>query len=250
MKKLRAIIIDDQQYEIDRIETIAKEIELMTIVKTYTNPKRASNELEGIDLILLDMEMPELNGIQFLDIIQTMKVRPMVIAISGFPEYALPGYDYELSDFVPKPADFRRLRKAVQRVYDKVFSPPISSAPPLVSINIERSQVLIREDEIVYVEGAGNFIKIYMIDDSKPYMPFEKLSSFYERLSGSLLQVHRSYLVGIKHIKGYKRNRIEVSKPKSKKEAHSGEYTNIPLGDEFRNDFFARINGKNKSQAT
>lgn len=229
MRKLRTIIVDDEQPAIDAIEQIVKDWSMIEVVKTYTDPVKALFELNNIDLVLLDMVMPnKLHGTEFLTQLQTKNTRPKVITISAYPEYAVSGYDYGIVGYVTKPVVSTKLLAAVQRAYDLIVDKTPAS---LIKVRYDGADVLLRLSEIMYVQGAGNFIEIHT--PNKMYLVEGSISDFCERLPENLFaRCHRSFIVGLSHIHAFLKGDIIIMNGKTKIE--------IAMSDTYRETVMKR----------
>src|SRR5580692_6146761 len=163
MKKLRTIIIDDEPVARKILREFTAKIHFLELQGQFENAAkaRAFLEIHDTDLILLDIEMPELSGIEFL---QGMEVRPLVILTTAFPQYALAGYELDIIDYLLKPFAFNRFQKAVQKAkdyYQMKNVATVTSQPSYIFIRSEKRIEKIELSNILYAESLGNYVSIY-----------------------------------------------------------------------------------------
>ncbi len=208
------LIIDDEYIAHDIIKGYCDLLPNMTLKKHCYDALEAYEYLNSntVDLIFLDLNMPKLKGFDFL---KTLPNPPKVIVTTAYQEYALEGYELNISDYLLKPFSFERFLKAVNKA---VSAAPIvkvqtsegtanSSKTIFLRSNKKHTQVEI--DTIQYIEAAGNYTKVVTIDETITIR--EKVSDIIELLpKAEFLQVHKSFAVAIKHIKNIEGNRILI----------------------------------------
>ena len=172
MKKLRTIIIDDEPVARKILREFTAKIQFLELQGQFENAAKARAFLEAhdTDLILLDIEMPELSGIEFL---QGMEIRPLVILTTAFPQYALAGYELDIIDYLLKPFAFNRFQKAVQKAWEfrqmKEAARP-GAADTFIFVRSDRRIEKIELKEILYIESLGNYAGIYT--ETKKFMAY------------------------------------------------------------------------------
>jgi DNA-binding LytR/AlgR family response regulator len=181
--------------------------------------------------------MPKLSGVQLAESIASM---PMIIFTTAFDKYAAESYDLDAIDYLLKPFTFDRFLKAVNKAYTFYSNRRNKSESTIdenqtnqfIFVSSEYSSVKINLDEIRYIEGLKDYVKIYA--GPKPILTLQSLKSFQKKLpENKFLRVHRSYIVSIKKIESIQRNRIVI-----------GEKL-IPIGDTYKRDFYRKIDEHN-----
>jgi two-component system, LytTR family, response regulator len=236
---IRCLLIDDEQHALDILTDYASKVENLELVKATTNAVEAFQivQKEAIDLVFLDVQMPEITGIQFLKLLGG---RCKVILCTAYPEYALEGYDLDVVDYLLKPARFDRFLKAVQKAQNLIEAegsdkPTVASVSPddYIFVKTENKGKLVKVvlGEIRYVEGLGNYLSIYT--DTQRIVTLVTMKELEERLPKSLFtRVHKSYIVANAKIQGIDGNQIMVAEGR------------IPLGDTYREGFFKNLQEK------
>ncbi len=225
---MNCIAVDDDLISLKVLEGLILKTEGLNLVSTCTNPVEASNILrnESIDLIFLDVEMPDMSG---LELIETLNVHPQIIVVSSKQKYALDSYDYDVTDFLLKPVEsYSRFLKAVQKAF-KQHDKDNKDETEHVFIKVDSLLLNFNYKEILWVEAYGDYIKIHT--DSKVYTVYSTLKMFEKKLpSNDFIRVHRSYIVRIDKIKNVDQNNLQI-KDKI-----------IPISNSYRNDFLKKLN--------
>jgi len=222
---IKYLIIDDEYIAHDIIEGYCNLLPNLKLMKSCYDGLEAFEYLNKneVDLIFLDLNMPKLKGFAFL---KTIKNPPKVIVTTAYKEFALEGYELNISDYLLKPFGFERFLKAI----NKTFSFPVSQQSVLSQENIISKRVFLRTnkkyiqvyiDTILFIEASGNYTKV--ITKKETITIREKISSVLELLpKKDFLQVHKSFAVAPKHIKSIEGNRIFISE------------SSIPIGKLFK----------------
>ncbi|MFB0938902.1 MAG: LytTR family DNA-binding domain-containing protein [Urechidicola sp.] len=211
---VRYLIIDDEHIAHDIIKNYCDMLPNMKLMKHCYDAIEALDYLRtnSIDLIFLDLNMPKLKGFDFL---KTLPNKPKVIVTTAYKEYALEGYELEITDYLLKPFSFERFLKAVNKAIHIKENNPITAQPDqntlsehiFLSSNKKHFQVKI--SDILYIEAAGNYSKVVLKNDS--ILVRDKISSLLEKISTEkFIQVHKSFIVAIEHINSLEGNRILI----------------------------------------
>ena len=174
-----------------------EKIENLEVEATFESGIEAINWLKknDTDLVLLDIEMPDLSG---MELVKTIDNLPQIIFITGHTEYALEAFEYHVTDFVPKPVTYARLMKAVDRAAE-LNDNVKSSTPEELFVRVDSKYVRIQLDDILFVESLGDYVKF--ITDKKTYIVHSTLKNIDDKLkSDHFIKVHRSYIVNITKI--------------------------------------------------
>jgi len=205
---LRCLIVDDEPLAHGVIEEYAKDIPFINIIGHCYRATAALDFLskQPVDLIFLDIRMPKLNGLDFLKILPH---KPLVIITSAYEEYALPGFDLAVCDYLLKPFRLDRFIKAVNRALElhnlqkqTVIPIEIEKNPAknneLISIKVDKKHILIKTNEIQYLESLGNYVKVWK--DRIFFLTPRTLVSFEDQLSTNFIRIHKSYILNKKYV--------------------------------------------------
>ncbi|MFC1636255.1 LytR/AlgR family response regulator transcription factor [Planctomycetota bacterium] len=230
-KKIKCIVVDDEPLARKVLKKYIDKVPSLEFVKQCGNAMEAAACLHefSVDLMFLDMKMPEMTG---MDFIKTLSAPPKVIVTTAYSEYALEGYEHAVIDYLLKPISFERFLKAVNRVQETVQSRGGVHGTPrgdayrkddfifLWSNKIEHK---VKYAAIRYVKGYGNSVEVHMDDEMIPV--WETMTTVEESLPKSaFLRVHKSFIVAIDKIDKIERNTIRMGEAE------------IPIGKHYKKD--------------
>ncbi|MDP9048491.1 MAG: LytTR family DNA-binding domain-containing protein [Bacteroidota bacterium] len=243
---IRCLIVDDEPLALHILEDYMSKIPFLQLVRSTTNPIEALTLVQegNVDLVFLDVQMPELTGIQFLKIANG---KAKVILTTAYPQYALEGYELDVIDYLLKPIAFDRFFKSVQKAQG-VLQPQAASSPaPVQAIQIQQQQDFLSDfifvktehkiqkvylNDILFIEGLKDYISIFT--SSERIITLQNMKKMEDALPEKhFIRVHKSYIVSINKIDSIERSRICI-----------GDKI-IPVGDTYREEFFKVIDGKN-----
>lgn len=229
MAMMKCIIIDDEPVAVDILADYVQRIPFLELSGTYRNAFRALEflKMESTDIIFLDIDMPDLSGIQFLKVLDR---KPMVVFTTAHSEYALESYDYEAVDYLLKPIEFERFLKAARRALSRFESDVGMSGSRDDSIMIKSGTDFHRVvvDEILYIKAAGNYV-IFVTEDDE-IMALMTMTEALTIMTGHrFYRVHRSYLIHFQNVDKIERDRVVI------------RGRGIPIGESYRESFFRSI---------
>lgn len=242
--KLTCIAVDDEPLALEIITDYISKIPYLELKESFDNAFSVLEYLkkESIDLLFLDIHMESFSGIQ---LVKALSHKPEVIFTTAFGHHAVEGFELEAADYLMKPISFERFVKAVDRVYHRryhVQDAPAPSSEPIVSpssdfifIKTENRLQKILLQDILYVEGQGDYLRIFT--HHQKIMTLQNFKTLENSLpQQNFCRVHKSYLVALDKIDHISRNRIFI-----------GEKT-IPVGDSYKTQLYEKINiqGSNK----
>ncbi|MCZ2082678.1 MAG: LytTR family DNA-binding domain-containing protein [Flavobacteriales bacterium] len=212
MKKINCIIIDDEPLGRDVVESFAKEVSYLNIVGIFEDPVKALSFIEEnpVDLIFSDIEMPNINGLDFL---RTLEDSPVFIFITAYREFALDGFETGATDYLVKPVRFDRFLKAVQKAKNHINLKRNSSASQdrneKIFIKSEGKIIKILLTEIIYIEAQGDYLKVNTI--SGTYSTQMTLTSMEEVLQHKgFFRIHRSFILNLDFLRSIQGNMVEL----------------------------------------
>jgi DNA-binding LytR/AlgR family response regulator len=226
-KQIRCLIIDDEPPAREIIRRYLEQVPSLQLAGECANAMQAFALLrqQPVDLMFLDIRMPQLNGNEFL---KTLKNPPKVIFTTAFPEYALEGYELDVLDYLVKPIQFERFLKAVNKIYQPVPSrqePTIDEkkTESFVYFRADRKMIKVMLQDIFYFESMKDYVKIFTANGM--IITKQSISSVEAMLpEKDFIRSHRSYIVSARHIKSFTSELIEINN------------TEIPIGKLFRNE--------------
>jgi len=213
---IRCLVVDDERLARELLEDNIRLIPFLELAGSCKNAREAMEILraEEIDLIFLDIQMQGISGIQLLQsgLIQV----PMVIMVTAYENYAIEAFDLNVLDYLLKPVPFERFLKAVSKArgqYELRQKPVVANPQEkqYVFVNSEYALIRIDIDQITYIEGLKDYIKIYQTGKDRPVIPRMSLHYMEEKLpAAKFLRVHRSYIVSLDKILSVRKNRLQV----------------------------------------
>lgn len=234
---IRCIVIDDKPLAIDILNDYVSKIPDLSLVFSSTNPLEALEYVmkNEVGLVFLDIQMPQLNGVQFMKIVQG---KCKVILTTAYAEYALDGFEHDAIDYLLKPISFERFYKAVQKAIHYFSAleakPQIITEPTTTKeaefIFVKNEYKLTKVDiaDILYIEGMQNYVAIHT--KKEKIISLQNIKKTEEQLPrNQFARVHKSYLVALNKINNIERSRIYI------------ESYVIPLGDFYKEAFYKMI---------
>ncbi|WP_149240878.1 LytR/AlgR family response regulator transcription factor [Dyadobacter sp. 32] len=236
--KLRCLIVDDEQAALNVLTNYISKTPFLELCGAYLDPIAALDVIykEDVDILFLDIHMPEISGLEF---IKLLRGRTKVILTTAYSQYALDGYQLNVVDYLLKPVPFDRFLQAVQKVKDLItvkYQPetPSNTQQPAqiiptqdhVFVKVDGKIVKVRFEEILYIEGLGNYVSIYT-----PASRLVTLSTMKEvedyLPENDFIRVHRSHIIALGKVEYIEGNQIFLANG-----------TAIPLGETYRERFF------------
>ncbi|MCZ8069834.1 MAG: response regulator transcription factor [Cytophagales bacterium] len=208
--KFKYVIVDDEPYARKLIYSHTSKIEGLELVAECSNAIEANNYLQkhAIDLLFLDIQMPEMTGLQLMD---TLRRPPAVIITTAHRDFAPEAFTIDAIDYLLKPIAFERLLKAVNKFFNSRQSQasPVSLADEFIYVKADRKMNKILVSDILYVESLDDYVKIHQLNSV--LIVKENISQLEEKLSKYLfVRIHRSFLVSSKVIKSISSEGVEV----------------------------------------
>jgi DNA-binding LytR/AlgR family response regulator len=226
---INAIAIDDEPLALTVIQSLCDKSGIINLFKTFTQPNEALNYLRkgSADLIFCDMQMPAMTGIS---LVKSLEKNTMVIFTTAFSEYAAVSYELNAIDYLLKPINQKRFIQAITKAQDyfDYISKKDRNADKSIFIRADFSLVKIPLDDILYIEGLADYLKIY-IRDRKTIIARMTMKDMMEKLpSADFIRVHRSYILPFRRIEAVRGTTIII-----------GEME-FPIGRTYTTEFFSR----------
>ncbi|WAC14885.1 LytR/AlgR family response regulator transcription factor [Dyadobacter pollutisoli] len=235
MTKIQCLVVDDERLALEVMEANIERVPFLHLAQLCATPMQALDFLSrnSVDVLFLDIEMPGLNGLQFL---QTLKNPPLVILTTAYPQFAVDAFELNVVDYLLKPIPFNRFLAAVQKVQAQWSETRLrkdgpNEAKPLdghIFIKSGSKTVRIDLQEILFIEGKKEYIMIHTRQSQITTQA--SLSSLMEKLpANQFVRIHRSFIIALAKIESIERNRVLIDK------------TEIPIGEFYREDLLKRI---------
>jgi DNA-binding LytR/AlgR family response regulator len=239
---IRCLAIDDEMLALDLIEDNIKKVPFLDLVQKCRSAMEAMEVMRNqqIDLLFLDIQMPDISGIQ---LIKSLHHKPMVIFTTAFSKYATEGYDLDVVDYLLKPYSFERFLKAVHKVQEYLDLRDRAAGQPnaremvgsdgFLFVKADYKLYKINLKDILYVEGLKDYVKIYISE--KPIVTQMSMKALEEKLpSRDFIRVHRSFIVAFNKIDFIQKQMLTIGKKE------------IPISEHYRDQLFKIINHEKK----
>ncbi len=231
---IRCIIVDDEPLALDILENYIQRVPHLNLVKRCKNALEAYDFLqrESVDLIFLDIHMPELTGIDFL---KSLSSRPLVIFTTAYSNYAMEGFNLDVLDYLLKPIAFDRFLKAVDKASRLLLSEAEEATElrqeakeDFLFVKSEGKMVRVRFEDVLFVEGMKDYVQIQMTDQR--LIVHQTMKNMERALPADrFLRIHKSYLVAVGKIESLDGNLVEVGRHK------------LSVGASYRDELLAHI---------
>ncbi len=238
---MKCIAIDDEPLALEVIERFSSKVAGIELIRTFQNPVEAVEFIqnEPIDLIFLDIQMPDLTGIQFLQSIQT---KPLVIFTTAYSQYAIESYELDAVDYLLKPILFDRFLKAVSKA-QKIFKAGNQTAAPngipemsgddFLFIKSDTRFFKVNFEDILYIEGMRDYIAVHT--PNQRILTLMSMTKMLDKLpEADFMRVHKSFIIGLQHINLIQNNRVTINEKE------------IPISNSYKEDFLGFVEGRTR----
>lgn len=211
MAKISVLIVDDEPLAHDIILEHMKHIPELTLAKQCYSAKEAEMYLTNnkVDILLLDINMPEMTGLEFL---KALSSQPATIITSAYRQYAIEGFDLNVVDYLLKPFGLNRFRQAVNKALFMVGAKaPLANMKEQFFIKVDHKQVAIKLSELLYLEAYGNYVKVRT--KQSEYLTASTLTTLANKLfqmGGPFFRVHKSFVINTDLVTAFCTNEIEL----------------------------------------
>jgi DNA-binding LytR/AlgR family response regulator len=235
---ISCLIVEDEPLARNLLTEYVRKVPYLNLVKACSGALEAMDVLRttSVDLLFLDVQMPELTGISFL---KSLQKKPLVILTTAYSEYALEGYELDITDYLLKPITFERFLKAVDKVSQRMSGgvvptekPAGETLPsPFIFVKDGTKLVKIRWDDILYVEGLKDYVTIHT--KAQKVISLQRLKVLEEQLpSDKFIRVHNSFIVALDAIDSVHKDKIQIGNAL------------VPVGDTYKKAFRDFIEGR------
>jgi len=230
MKKYKCFIVDDEPLALNVIEQHLSKFSEFEVCGKSTDPVEALIQIKRLqpDLLFLDIEMPEITG---LDLIASIQHKPEIIITTAYREYAVEGFDLNVLDYLVKPIPFKRFIQAIDKFLEQKLphtAAPIPDDAAYIFVKADRKTIKIALDDILYVEGVKDYVKIVL--PAQKIITKISIGNFFKTLPGDrFIQVHKSFVVAKHKISAFTAHDVEIGD------------LEIPIGRAYKEDFLRAV---------
>jgi DNA-binding LytR/AlgR family response regulator len=238
---MKCIIIDDEPLAVDLLQDFVQKVDFLELVNSFNNALDAISFINqsNVDLVFLDIEMPQFTGIDFMNAIEK---KPLIIFTTAYSNYAVDGFNFGAVDYLIKPIPFHRFLKAVVRAQSSFNPNHLAQNQPLTPqlahedennflfVRAEYENIKINYADILFIEGLKDYVKFYT-HDGKYVLTLMSLIKLENMLiNKGFSRIHRSYIVNLTHIKSIQKNKVLIIDKR------------LPISESYKVDFFKKIN--------
>ena len=233
---IRCLAIDDEPLALQQLVTYIGKVPFLELAAQCHSALEAKTFLEQdtVDAIFCDINMPDLNG---MDFIKSLAVPPLVVFTTAYSEYAVEGFRVNAVDYLLKPFGLQDFQRAANRLKERLEMKneryDNSQADNSLFLKTEYRMVKISIQDIRYVEAMSEYLKVYLDSEKKPIVTLLSMKKMEERLPDNFMRIHRSYIVNLSKIQEVNKNRIIID-----------DDTYLPIGDLYKDTFQAYLDTK------
>jgi DNA-binding LytR/AlgR family response regulator len=233
---MNCIIIDDEPLALELLaDNIAKvdNLQLVASCKSATQAMLVMQE-QQVDLIFCDIQMPGISGLQF---VKSLTQKPLIIFVTAYDQFALDGFELDVVDYLLKPVALERFLKACNKattLFEQSKRQPESAdkSRKYIFLYADYNLIKVNHDDITYIEGLKDYVKIYLANGNKPLISRITIKSLEGQLpADKFYRVHKSYIVNLEHVHSIRKGRIKIAD------------VEIPFSDSFK-EVITRMTGK------
>ena len=225
--KLKCAVVDDEPLALELISSYVKRTPFLELVGEFNNSLEVLDSSQIFDLIFLDIQMPDLNGLELGKFLNQKEISPKIIFTTAFNNYAIEGYKINAINYLLKPISYEEFLESAQKAYN-LISNANKTNNSAKSIYVKSDYKLVKVDisKIEYIEGLKDYIKIYIAGAQQPILTLMSLKEMEEKLfEHNFLRIHRSFIINMNEIKYIEKSRITLNNGKV-----------IPIGDSYKNN--------------
>jgi len=241
MAKIKTLLVDDEYLALQLLEGFSNKVPELEIIDKVKSPMAALDILNhnAIDLLFLDIQMPMLNGIEF---VKSLTNPPAIIFITAYRDYAVESYELDVVDYLLKPITFNRFFKAInkfqsrqplQEKKQKPSSANETNEESAIYVNSNRKYIKVAFSEVLFIESLKDYVRINTT--GKNIVTKDKISLFEQKLPGYFLRIHRSFIVNTKKVTAFTVHDVEI------------EDQEIPIGISYRKEVLAFLKQTNRT---
>ena len=229
---IRCLAIDDEPLALQQLTTYIQKVPFLELAAQCQSALEARKFLEQdtVDAIFCDINMPDLNG---MDFIKSLQAPPLIVFTTAYSEYAVEGFKVNAVDYLLKPFGLDDFRRAANRIKERQESvstniqhPTPNTQPATLFVKTDYRMVKINIPDIRYIEGMSEYLKIYLEGEDKPIITLLSMKKIESRLPENFMRIHRSYIVNLHKIQEVNKNRIIMDAE-----------TFLPIGDIYKESF-------------
>lgn len=233
---IRCLAIDDEPLALQQLVAYISKVPFLELAAQCQSALEAQSFLENdtVDAIFCDINMPDLNG---MDFVKSLAVPPLVVFTTAYSEYAVEGFRVNAVDYLLKPFGLQDFQRAANRLRERLGStssvdqPVVSESDDTLFLKTDYRIVKVNIPDIRYVEGMSEYLKVWIEGEAKPIITLLSMKKIEERLPDYFMRIHRSYIINLNKIQEVNKNRVIMDQD-----------TYLPIGDLYKDSFQTYLN--------
>ena len=234
---IRCLAIDDEPLALGQLVAYINKVPFLELAAQCQSALEARNFLENdtVDAIFCDINMPDLNGMEF---VKSLAVPPLIVFTTAYSEYAVEGFKINAVDYLLKPFGLQDLQRAANRIKDRLTESVAATKPATDStdslfLKTDYRIVKVNIPDIRYVEAMSEYLKVWIEGEAKPIITLLSMKKMQEHLPNNFMRIHRSYIINLNKIQEVNKNRVIMDSD-----------TYLPIGDLYKDAFQAYLDTK------
>jgi len=227
-RRIKVLAVDDEPLALQQLAIYIGKIPFLQLVAECQSALEAREVLqqEVVDAIFCDINMPDLNG---MDFVRQLTVRPLIVFTTAYSEYAVEGYKVDAVDYLLKPFGLADFQRAALKLKERVEAHPAMHTPDsddTIFVKTDYRVVRLSINDIRYVEGMSEYLRIHLVSQPKPIVTLLSMKKMEEFLPATFMRIHRSFIVNLERIQEVNKNRVLLD-----------DETSLPIGDNYKEAF-------------
>ena len=234
---IRCLAIDDEPLALGQLVAYINKVPFLELAAQCQSALEARNFLENdtVDAIFCDINMPDLNG---MDFVKSLAVPPLIVFTTAYSEYAVEGFKINAVDYLLKPFGLQDLQRAANRIKDRLTesiaaAKPATDSTDSLFLKTDYRIVKVNIPDIRYVEAMSEYLKVWIEGEAKPIITLLSMKKMEEHLPNNFMRIHRSYIINLDKIQEVNKNRVIMDSD-----------TYLPIGDLYKEAFQAYLDTK------
>ena len=229
---IRCLAIDDEPLALQQLVAYINKVPFLELAAQCQSALEARDFLENdtVDAIFCDINMPDLNG---MDFVKSLAVPPLVVFTTAYSEYAVEGFRVNAVDYLLKPFGMQDFHRAANRLKERLSESPAADSDNTLFLKTDYRIVKVSIPDIRYIEGMSEYLKVWIEGDAKPIITLLSMKKIEERLPDYFMRIHRSYIINLNKIQEVNKNRVIMDAD-----------TYLPIGDLYKDTFQAYLDTK------
>jgi DNA-binding LytR/AlgR family response regulator len=229
---IRCLAIDDEPLALQQLVAYIRKMPFLELAAQCQSALEARSFLENdtVDAIFCDINMPDLNG---MDFVKSLTVPPLVVFTTAYSEYAVEGFRVNAVDYLLKPFGLQDFQRAANRLKERLSESATVDSDNTLFLKTDYRIVKVSIPDIRYIEGMSEYLKVWIEGETKPIITLLSMKKMEERLPDYFMRIHRSYIINLNKIQEVNKNRVIMDKD-----------TYLPIGDLYKDTFQAYLDTK------